>query len=293
MPSSNTTSRAETILIVDDAKDSVRLLGALLHARGYVVRVAFNGLTALTQAKNVPPDLILLDILLPDITGYEVCERLKADEATRHIPVIFLSALEEPLDKINAFRVGGEDYLTKPYHEMEALARIKLHLSVARLQAQLRQELHRYEMLEQAVFEGVALAENGAILDVNSSFCEMLGMPKADLCGRRLAEFVDAPSQSRFLHWVESKEKSVIEIALRKSDGTFLLAEIRRKIMTDSNRQTCVIAARDITEKKTLEQENRLMRLSLGDRFKFGEMIGKSRRCMNRRCMPPPASIRF
>ena len=75
---------------------------------------------------------------------------------------------------------------------------------------------------------------------------------------------------------MDSKEKDVIEIALRKSDGTFLLAEIRSKIITDSNRQTCVIVARDITEKKTLEQENRLMRLSLGDRFKFGEMIGKS-----------------
>ena len=268
--------RAKTILIVDDAKDSVRLLSTFLHANGYIARVAFDGLSALTQAKNAPPDLILLDILLPDIKGYEVCERLKADEATRHIPVIFLSALDEPLDKINAFRVGGADYLTKPYHELEAMARIEMHLSVARLQARVRQELHRYEMLEQAVFEGVALTENGCILDVNSSFCEMLGLPKAALCGHRLAEFVDAPSQSRFLHWAESKEKGVIEIALRKSDGTSLLADIRSKIITDSTRQTCVIVARDITEKKILEQENRLMRLSLGDRFKFGEMIGKS-----------------
>ena len=120
--------RAKTILIVDDAKDSVRLLGTFLHANGYIARVAFDGLSALTQAKNAPPDLILLDILLPDIKGYEVCERLKADDATRHIPVIFLSALDEPLDKINAFRVGGADYLTKPYHELEAMARIEMHL---------------------------------------------------------------------------------------------------------------------------------------------------------------------
>ena len=269
-------SQSGTILVVDDAKDSVRLLTTFLHNQSYAVRFALDGLTALDSAQTSPPNVILLDIMLPDISGYEVCQRLKANDATRDIPVIFLSALETPLDKVNAFRVGGADYLTKPYSEAEVLARVKLHLSIARLQAQLQQEVHRLEVMEQAVFEGVMLLENGMIRDANSSFCEMLGAEKSHICGHHAAEFIAPPSQETFQRWLASETQEVMEIGLNRFNSELLLAEIRGKSLLDRGRQAQVIAMRDITAKRALEQENHAMRLSLGDRVKFGELVGKS-----------------
>lgn len=124
--------------------------------------------------------------------------------------------LKEPLDKVKAFRVGGADYLPKPVHETELLAQVELHVNVARLQAQLRQELHRYDILEQAVFEGIILIENGYILDANTSFCEMIGALKAELCGCPVVEFVSPSALDLFLRWLEIEAKDVIEIVLRR-----------------------------------------------------------------------------
>ncbi|GAK53743.1 sigma-54 interaction domain-containing protein [Candidatus Moduliflexus flocculans] len=271
-------SQRGTILVVDDSKDSVRLLTTLLHQHGYTVRFALDGLSALKFAQSSPPELILFDIMLPDISGYEVCERLQAHDATRHIPIIFLSALIEPLDKVKAFRIGGSDYLTKPYHEAEALARVKLHVNIARLQKQLRQQIQRYETLEQAVFEGIILVENGDICDVNHSFCEMLGVEASNLFGRRVVELVAPLYQEQFLLWLESTTKESIEIRFSRADGTCLITEIRGKSLEHFGQQAEVIAIRDMTVNKELEQENRAMRLSLGDRVKFGELVGKSAR---------------
>ncbi len=99
----------ETILIVDDTPENLKTLTAILSNRGYQVRPALSGELALNTARKKPPDLILLDIKMPDMDGYEVCRCLKEDEDTRDIPVIFISALEEIQDKLKAFRVGGQD----------------------------------------------------------------------------------------------------------------------------------------------------------------------------------------
>ena len=103
------------ILLVDDTPDNLRLLSNALTERGYKVRSVINGAMALMGAKAAPPDLILLDINMPQMNGYEVCEALKADAQTREIPVIFISALDEVLDKVRAFAVGGRDYISKPF----------------------------------------------------------------------------------------------------------------------------------------------------------------------------------
>lgn len=103
------------ILIVDDIVDNLRVLSNTLTEQGYRVRCAKNGRTALKGAKNILPKLILLDINMPDMNGYEVCQQLKADPQTKDIPVIFLSALDDILDKVKAFEIGGVDYITKPF----------------------------------------------------------------------------------------------------------------------------------------------------------------------------------
>ncbi len=134
------------ILVVDDNPVNLRLLSQMLVARGYDVRAVMSGERALDVVRLDPPDLILLDVMMPDLDGYEVCRRLKADEVTLDIPVIFISALGEAEDKVRAFEVGGVDYVTKPLQIEEILARLETHLSIQRLQRDLRmanQELSR------------------------------------------------------------------------------------------------------------------------------------------------------
>ncbi|MCL1470949.1 adenylate/guanylate cyclase domain-containing protein [Argonema antarcticum] len=128
------------ILIVDDKPDNLRLLSTILTKEGYEVRKALNGKMALTACQAILPNLILLDINMPEMNGYEVCQHLKADEQTRGVPVIFISAFNDVLDKIKAFAVGGVDYITKPFQSAEVVARVENHLALWKLQRQLQEQ---------------------------------------------------------------------------------------------------------------------------------------------------------
>ncbi|HNT74027.1 MAG TPA: response regulator [Anaerolineae bacterium] len=136
----HTTQSAGNILVVDDAALSLRALTKLLTENHYTVRGAADGMTALTLAAAEPPDLILLDVRLPDIDGYEVCRRLKEAAETQHIPVVFLSAMDDIQDKVQGFAVGGVDYITKPFQVEEVLIRAKTHLTIFNLQRQLERQ---------------------------------------------------------------------------------------------------------------------------------------------------------
>jgi diguanylate cyclase (GGDEF)-like protein len=139
-----------SILVVDDELNNLHLLSEILSEKHYKIRRAINGSIALKSVQVILPDLILLDINLPDITGYEVCERLKSNPATQHIPIIFISALNETLDKVKAFSVGAVDYISKPFEVAEVIARIdnQLALQSARVEVQ-----HLNSVLEQRVVE--------------------------------------------------------------------------------------------------------------------------------------------
>ncbi len=128
------------ILVVDDTPANLRLLAGILNGKGYKVRPVPNGELALSAARGMPPDLILLDIMMPEMNGYEVCEKIKADERTRDIPVIFISAINDVLDKVKAFAVGGVDYITKPFQMEEVLVRVETHLAMCHLQNKLKQK---------------------------------------------------------------------------------------------------------------------------------------------------------
>ncbi|MEB3280712.1 MAG: hybrid sensor histidine kinase/response regulator [Lyngbya sp.] len=127
-----------SILIVDDLEDNLLFLTHILAEEGYSVQSAVNGYSALDIAFQHPPDLILLDIMMPDINGYEVCCRLKADPRTEDIPIIFISALNEVFDRVKAFSKGAVDYLTKPIQTPELLSRVTSHLTVHNLQKELK-----------------------------------------------------------------------------------------------------------------------------------------------------------
>src|SRR3954454_21652506 len=127
------------ILVVDDTPANLQVLAGMLKDRGYKVRPVPGGKLALVAARRDPPDLILLDINMPEMNGYEVCEHLKADDQLRGIPVIFISALNDQLDKVRAFAIGGVDYITKPFQMEELNARVETHLKLRRLQVELEE----------------------------------------------------------------------------------------------------------------------------------------------------------
>ena len=139
MISNLNTTHQGNILVVDDTPENLHLLSGILSKKGYQVRPVPNGKLALSAAQRIPPDLVLLDIMMPDMDGYQVCQQLKADEATKDIPVIFISAINDVMDKVKAFAVGGVDFITKPFQLEEVLARIETHLKICNLQNSLQE----------------------------------------------------------------------------------------------------------------------------------------------------------
>ncbi len=139
-----------TLLIVDDVPANLRVLVSYLKNFNFKVRVAQDGVDALEQVSIAPPDLILLDVMMPRLNGLEVCRRLKSCPETKEIPVIFMSALDDTFDKIAGFEAGSVDYITKPFQHEEVLARINTHLTIRNLQEEIKQQ---NALLEQRVQE--------------------------------------------------------------------------------------------------------------------------------------------
>ncbi len=142
-----------TVLIVDDCVDNLLLLTILLKDLGYQVRQAHNGEMALKALEQMLPDLILLDIQMQGIDGYDLCERLKANPKTKDIPVIFISSFNSPIDKVKAFQVGGEDYITKPFFIEEVIARVEKQLILIEQKIKLKQEIKHRIKIEKKLLE--------------------------------------------------------------------------------------------------------------------------------------------
>jgi CheY-like chemotaxis protein len=197
-----------SILIVDDTPANLRLLSQLLGRRGYKVRAVASGLRALEAVRLVPPDLILLDVMMPDMDGYEVCAHLKADEKTRNIPVIFISALGETLDKVRAFSVGAMDYVTKPFQADEVLARITTHLGIQELRRQL-EKANRELVKRNADLE----TRNAELQEALSAIKTLSGLvPICAWCGSKIQDdagrwvkveaYIEAHSEAEFTHGI-------------------------------------------------------------------------------------------
>ncbi len=140
-------SSHNTILIVDDVEDNLEILGDLLTFNGYNVKSAQSGEAALKRVQADRPDLILLDILMPGMDGFEVCTRLKADDDTKDIPVIFVSSMTDIDSKVRGFKVGGVDYINKPFQHAEILVRVNTHITLLRLRKHLEEQNAELERL--------------------------------------------------------------------------------------------------------------------------------------------------
>ena len=161
-----------TVLIVDDTPANIGVIADYLKMYGFAIRITRDGEKALKRAKRAKPDIILLDVMMPGIDGFETCRRLKADEATKDIPVIFMTALATPSDKVKGFEAGGVDYVTKPLHQEEVLARITTHLRICSLTRNLQefnQELVELNATKDKFFSIVAH-------DLRGPFQPLLGL---------------------------------------------------------------------------------------------------------------------
>ncbi len=180
-----------SIVIVDDTPENLKVLSGMLKEKGYEIRPVLNGKQALQVIHNKPPDLILLDINMPNMNGYEVCETLKKEDAFKNIPIIFISALSESLDKVRAFSVGGVDYITKPFQLEEVNARVETHLRLSRLMNNLEslveQKVKEISDSQTATILAMArLAQSrddstGTHLERVSGYCQLIAKGLANL----------------------------------------------------------------------------------------------------------------
>lgn len=145
MKSPSIPERPESILIVDDRVANLQVLSEILKPRGYKIRPVPSGKLALDAAEHDPPDLILLDIMMPEMDGYEVCRRLKEHAVLQHVPVIFISVLDETADKVKGFQAGGVDYIPSPFQAEEVLARVEAHLTLHRYRKALAEKTRQLE----------------------------------------------------------------------------------------------------------------------------------------------------
>lgn len=220
------------ILIVDDTPANLQVLSQLLREAGYKVRAAASGFRALMAIGILPPDLILLDIKMPEMDGYELCRRLKTDSQTRDIPIIFISALNETEDKVKAFALGGVDYITKPFQAEEVLARIQTHLTLRSLQQQLQESNHQLERrLQQLAESNAELSRLNADLKAfAATVAHDLKNPAGVTMG--IAQVLEtdhtdmAPEEvNQYLHRISVKSREMVNII----NELLLLAEVREK----------------------------------------------------------------
>ena len=181
----------EPLLLVDDNPINLQILYKTLERTGHRLHIAKDGETALAIAKEVKPSLILLDIMMPGMDGYQVCQALKQDPQTEHIAVIFLSALEDSAAKVKGFSVGGVDYISKPFQADEVVARVRNHIKIHRLETELARrntelEAENLQILN-AVSEGiVGLDKGGRIISINPAATAITGWLPADCLGEQL-----------------------------------------------------------------------------------------------------------
>ncbi len=264
------------ILLVDDDLPSLRMLVASLKNSGFDLRIAGGGREALKRVGRDLPDIILLDVRMPGMNGFEVCQALKKDPDTREIPILFMSAMTDTVDKVRGLSVGGADYLTKPLDTEEALARIETHLKLRDLRRALAMERDRFRCLAEATSEGICIHEQGRVVEVNQAMEKLTGYPRWELIDGSVQGLFAVRSRRSLEQLMRIDALGPLElIGLRRDGGTTLLEVEGREIQWEG-RPLKMLAARDITLRKRLEQENLSLRASLSRSERFGEMVGRS-----------------
>ena len=259
------TQRPANILIVDDTPENLQLLARLLGRSGYTVRPVVSGNLALQAVRLLLPDLILLDVRMPQMDGYEVCQELKSADPLRHIPVIFISADDEDEDKMKAFQAGGVDYIVKPFQAEVVLARVRTHLELYRLQQELRSRnsrpaapaadgldqsaagrirelevrvLELEELYHRAPCGYHSLDRDGVFIRINDTELGWLGYAREEVIGRNITGFLAPKScdqfASRFVATKASDNFYNFELELQGKGGRLLPVSVSVTVVRDA-----------------------------------------------------------
>ena len=280
----------EKLLIVDDNPVNLSVVVEHLEESGYDVLVALDGQEALKRAAYSRPNLIMLDVMMPGMDGFETCRQLKQNSDTADIPVIFMTALDDLSDKVTAFQAGGVDYVSKPFQPQELLARVQTHLALRRAQlrlaaqnealqdeidarreaeAALRASEQSFRRLFETADDGIALLdpELGTIVDVNTRMLDLVRRPRGELIGRRFAdmatfslaaECADAVAELRRTGMFKSDEW-----LLKHPEGSSVAVEVTATVCEAGGRKLAQWNFRDISDRK--EAEARIRYLALHD----------------------------
>jgi diguanylate cyclase (GGDEF)-like protein/PAS domain S-box-containing protein len=288
MSNSLESSQPENILIVDDHPDNLKVLTQILSQQNYKLRKAINGKMALNSTFSKPPDLILLDIVMPEMDGYQVCQQIKENPITSEIPVIFMSALDDGFNKVKAFEVGGVDYITKPFQTKEVLAKVQLQLRLEHQKQQLeeqnqklRQEITKRQEVEiqlslfnQAIFtcrNGVIITDatqpNNPIIYVNQAFEKITGYSASEVQGKNCrflqGEDRDQPNLDIIRNALKNDKDCLVVMRNYRKDGTLFWNEVSISPVRDAagNITHYIGIQTDITERQriqtALEEANR------------------------------------
>lgn len=247
----------QLVLVVDDRQENLRLMQSILGADGYQVELATDGVTALQKCKALAPNLILLDVLMPDMDGYEVCRQLKEDEAARHIPVIFLTALNEAVDVAKGFALGAVDFVHKPISVPVLLARVRMHLAQYGQRRSLEGMFQ--DVIEFAPDAFVLADMEGTVVRVNTQAERLFGYSRHELVGLPVEMLIPAPLRSSqvanrkaYAEKAHSLKMGASVPCLRK-DGTVFPGDINLSPLHTHHGSLLMVVVRDVTERQQRE----------------------------------------
>ena len=263
------------ILVVDDILANLQLLSDILIKQGYKVRPASSGQLALKSVAVRLPDLILLDVKMPGMDGYEVCRILKGDEDTHRIPVIFVSALDEPTDKVRGFNLGGVDYITKPFQPEEVLARVESHLTISKMQVRLKEQNLLLQQEIQALIKKNPMGHRRATIDVlKPAKDDTLDVCRINNCFRAILAIVN------HLDSLCNRKDYLMEIYQDLSEiAYFIMEKDRDSVLKSIEQINLSINELESEIKPEYQEKNAIIRLTLDEirthlqylRIQFGQ----------------------
>lgn len=229
-----------TILIVDDLIDNIQVLALFLEAHGYSITYALSGKEAFQRLEAIQPDLILLDLFMPDVNGLEVCQQIKADVNYQDIPIIFLTASHDEVHVISAFEKGAADYVMKPFKAQEVLARAAAHINLRQQTIALRRARQKLDTIVTQVKDGILVIDkHGTIQFANPAIALMFNQPITDLLGQQLG--------------IPLIEKHLTQIEILRLNGEVGIAEITAAETEWDDQPAWIVCLRDISDRKDVD----------------------------------------
>jgi len=273
MDTQNKTESQGKVLIVDDKKDNLLILSVILRNKGYEVKELQSGHLVFDYVKKTTPDLILLDIMMPDISGFDICKQLKNEESTRDIPVIFISALSSNNYIVKAFSAGGIDYVTRPFQKNELLARVGTHIALRKSQQRIEAQNLKFIQDDKALleskknFEGIFNAVSdmliiadmdGKIVNANPKAIESYGYSKEEFLKLEVSQLIHEDNRHLFKKYISdilTNGVSHIESKEIRKDGSFFIAEVKGSFVEYNGKPHLLGVLRDITKQKQEERD--------------------------------------